>query len=458
MAVSYFLRTKTNKSDTLATIWVRIRSRKNDMDFRTPSPYCIAPTEWNADRRRPKNGKAPELKKALDNLETHLEKYISDRLTVGEGFTPDDIRMEIETFTQGKQSKNAPTGISDFLPFLISQMKSGDLKFKGANIDYDTAKAWQVFANVLVGGGKGCEDMVGFLDYEKKRQKKVIKWENIDQQVADDFLKYCEEERGFLPSTINKFVISWRALIRYAGDRYGIHNNVKAAKFFNKVAEPNTVRPYLSEEELEALMAMELDGLRAQVRDVFVIGVLTAQRVSDYANLTRANIGFTPRGVKVLRIEQEKTGQLVTIPISAELDAILERYDFRPPHIGAQILNRYVKDILRDLSETVESLKTPFVVSLSKAERDAEKAGKVKFDRNEEGQVVRPKYELVTTHTARRTGATLMHLSGVLNDYQIMRVTGHKTPQIFAHYLSQSGDEIAEEIAAAQKAAKDAQD
>ena len=36
------------------------------------------------------------------------------------------------------------------------------------------------------------------------------------------------------------------------------------------------------------------------------------------------------------------------------------------------------------------------------------------------------KYELIGTHTARRTGATLMYLAGI-PIYDIMRVTGHKS-------------------------------
>ena len=453
MAVSFFIRSKASKSDKLATVWVRIRSRKQDLDFRTPSPYSIAPTEWNADRRRPKNGKAPELKRQLDKLENHLEKYIEGRLALSEQITPDDIRAEIDKATGATQGAEVPTDIARFLDFLLEQMKSGDLLFKGNRIDDDTTKAWTVFRNLLVGGGKGNEKVPGFLEYERKRGKAVT-WNSISQQTADDFVTYCQNVRQFLPSTTNKYVISWRALVRYSGDRYGIHNNLKAAHYFNKVQEANTTRAYLTEEEFDALLAMDLDGLKAQVRDVFCIGVLTSQRVSDYASLSRNDVGYTAKGVKVLRLVQQKTGTAVTIPITPELDGILERYDYQPPHIGAQILNRYIKLILKDLSESVPSLKTPFVVELSKRERDAEKEGKVSYERDEEGRVVLPKYQTITTHSARRSGITLLHLGGVLSDYQIRRISGHATESVYNHYLSQSGDEIAEEIHAAQEAAK----
>ena len=45
-----------------------------------------------------------------------------------------------------------------------------------------------------------------------------------------------------------------------------------------------------------------------------------------------------------------------------------------------------------------------------------------------------PKYKLIHTHTARRTGATLMYLDGV-DIYDIMKVTGHTTPEMLKKYI-----------------------
>lgn len=56
-----------------------------------------------------------------------------------------------------------------------------------------------------------------------------------------------------------------------------------------------------------------------------------------------------------------------------------------------------------------------------------------------------PKYELVHTHTARRTGATLMYLSG-MDIYDIMKITGHSTPAMLKKYIKADELEVVDKI------------
>ena len=56
------------------------------------------------------------------------------------------------------------------------------------------------------------------------------------------------------------------------------------------------------------------------------------------------------------------------------------------------------------------------------------------------------KYKLVTTHTARRTGATLMYLEGV-DTLSVMRITGHKTEKEFMKYIRVGEEENAALVA-----------
>lgn len=53
-----------------------------------------------------------------------------------------------------------------------------------------------------------------------------------------------------------------------------------------------------------------------------------------------------------------------------------------------------------------------------------------------------PKYTLVTTHTARRTGATLMYLDGI-DLLTIMKFTGHQTEAEFLKYIRVTAEENA---------------
>ena len=56
-----------------------------------------------------------------------------------------------------------------------------------------------------------------------------------------------------------------------------------------------------------------------------------------------------------------------------------------------------------------------------------------------------PKYKLTHSHTARRTGATLMYLSG-MEIYDIMKVTGHSTPIMLKKYIKADQLEVVEKI------------
>ena len=112
--------------------------------------------------------------------------------------------------------------------------------------------------------------------------------------------------------------------------------------------------------------------------------------------------------------------------MSSELKSILERYDYQLPRLEDQVLNRYMKDIckLAGLNELIEI--------------QSSKGGILKKE-------FKHKWELVHTHTARRTGATLMYLAG-MDYYDIMRITGHTSPTMLKKYIKVDSLEVTDKI------------
>ena len=53
-----------------------------------------------------------------------------------------------------------------------------------------------------------------------------------------------------------------------------------------------------------------------------------------------------------------------------------------------------------------------------------------------------PKYKLITTHTARKSGATNMYLAGIPS-IDIMKLTGHTTEVSFLKYIKVTKQETA---------------
>lgn len=98
----------------------------------------------------------------------------------------------------------------------------------------------------------------------------------------------------------------------------GVHDNQRAASLIVKKKiedREKAVEIYLTESELQALCEMPLTGKNAHIRDVFLIGCYTCQRVSDYNNLNADCFETTRRDTRIIRIVQQKTKTEVTIPI-----------------------------------------------------------------------------------------------------------------------------------------------
>ena len=90
-----------------------------------------------------------------------------------------------------------------------------------------------------------------------------------------------------MAKVVNKHLTNLKALIN-AAFIDGIHNNQRAASLIvkRKVEDrEKAVEIYLTEAELQALYEMPLTGMNSIVRDVFLIGCYTCQRISDYNNL-----------------------------------------------------------------------------------------------------------------------------------------------------------------------------
>ena len=70
------------------------------------------------------------------------------------------------------------------------------------------------------------------------------------------------------------------------------------------------------------------------------------------------------------------------------------------------------------------------------------------YQRNSKGQVIRPKWSLVSSHTGRRSYVTNTLNEGVLTAQDIMSNTGHKSEKIFRHYDKTQAEMRARQIAA----------
>jgi hypothetical protein len=150
----------------------------------------------------------------------------------------------------------------------------------------------------------------------------------------------------------------------------------------------------------------------------------------------------------VIKKVQTKTTTQVVIPIlDNKLKNILEKYNYKVPEITDQVMNRHLKSIGKKLSHTVKSLGKDVQTILTKGERKAEAKKKKIFRYDEDGNVIKYKWELIATHIGRRTCATNMYLSKKYDIREMMLVTGHKKVETFMKYIKLGLDEEAHKLA-----------
>lgn len=344
------------------------------------------------------------------------------------------IRKELaEAEKQAKKLQEEKADVLLFMQNFLDGIRSGEIKNGAETYNKNTCKVWSNFLGIL----------------KRFYETNPFTWTDINKSLTDRFVCFMEDE-GYMVKSINKYLICFRAMVGYAYEQ-GMHENTLALKSFSKkkVQESDKAKEiYLTESELQALYEMKLDGLKEKIRDVFLVGCYTCQRFSDYSRLERENFTTTAKGTRIVRIVQEKTGNSVVIPIlNDNLLRIAERYDYEIPHVNDVVLNRYIKQILKELSETVPTLARLERTVLTMKERAKEERGEVSFMRDAKGHVVKPRYDLVSSHTARRSGITNLYLTGLFDSFQMMSVSGHKDEKTFNEYIKLSSDEIADAIA-----------
>lgn len=247
---------------------------------------------------------------------------------------------------------------------------------------------------------------------------------SVTAEFLDDFIIYLEDQ-GLRHNTIVGYIQKIQTLIRRASQyNYAVDNT------YNEIdlqCEP-TNAVFLSMNEIARIYYYKFEKQdkrksKERIRDLFVIGCLTALRYSDYSTLTKDNF----QGDYLVK-RTKKTNVDVKIPLHAYVKEIYAKYGgVIPCKLCIQYVNKYLKVIMKEIG-----LNDLITYSFTKG-------GKLIT-------VTREKWELISSHTARRSAATNMYLTGRMTTLEIMRMTGHRTEQNFFRYIRLTNDDTARSI------------
>ena len=392
---------------------VHLVIRWNNQKIAINTGYNAHPPQWNKSKQRLDTSNSNPKRLLNQQINAHLSHRTAEAENLFTEFettqkrkpSPEELRALLnQAFGRKGADTQKAASLFDFVDSLLKEIATGINPKTNKPYSPKTPNTYRQCLNKLK-------------DYATAKKKRI----DFDTITLDFYLSFLEylTRQGFKKNYIGKIIKTLKTFMNEGLER-GLTTNTahKGRRFVVPREKANNI--YLTIEELTAMFNMDLSKNKRleNVRDLFLFGCFTGLRFSDFSKVKPGNIDTTEG---IIDIETQKTGELVSIPILPITKAILRKYEGKttnglPQSISNQKFNQYLKEIAARLPE----LHTPV------------------FDEYEQnGKMVSktsPKWQKVTTHTARRSFATNMFKQG-FPTYTIMKITGHRTEAAFLTYL-----------------------
>ena len=417
-----------DKSERETLIYLTIRIDKKRVKWSTGEK--VNPKDWNTQTRRAivraRNLEAQTLNERLDNYAKEAVALHSDwQLSTPAGlatYNPDKYKLELEYrlgIKERPESKTEKLDTSDFVRFAESVR---DHRKDSTGIVRGTWKVLNNHTNLL-------------REFADLRHGGSVAFTEVDELFLDGFKKFLFRTKGHNRRTVHKVMVTLRSIASRAADRnlmtYDKRFRSWAKQEFRKLPQPALTRP-----EFDKVAALDLsENIRLEkVRDLFLIGVATAQRWSDYSKLSPKNFhALTGGRYRYFIASQQKTSKEAGGPVMSWIIPTLKKYgyigdsDFNPPKISGQRFNDYLKEVIKlalpDATLTIYN--------------DREQV-------DHEGTEVE-KWTKISSHAARRTAVGLLRSMKAPDD-QIQKMTGHKTLSELDGYDVRDAETLALEL------------
>ncbi|MET0636151.1 MAG: site-specific integrase [Chitinophagaceae bacterium] len=260
---------------------------------------------------------------------------------------------------------------------------------------------------------------------------KTLDFKELDYNYYEAFVEFLTYDYaqlrkkqavyGVKVNTIGKTIKQLRVFVKDRVRRKLIHP-VDLSDY--KIPEEESDAIYLTHDEIEKIYTVQLPELNSltEYRNLFVLGCLTGLRFSDYSQLKPEDLRRD-----MLYKKQEKSEHWVVIPLRKEAKLIFtDQFRNRIPKLSNPEFNLHIKTLGK-----MAGLTQPIKFSYKKG--------------NKVIDVIKPKYEWITSHTARRSFCTNEFLAGTPVKL-IMKISGHKNEKDFYKYIRVSPEEAANKI------------
>jgi len=413
MASVVFLYRSTKDSACL-TARLLFRIDKKDFILASKTKLDVTKTYWNKKHStKSKDISVINKQTQINNELNKITQFILNEFD--KSSAPDQLNNKWLTnqidnyYKPTKDPKNIPKDIVRFIDYYIELRKS---EVKPASL-----KKFNVIKHKLqrLEGASG----------------KTIYISEINEDFKQEFYNYCKEEK-YSQNTIQRELNIIKTFCKFARSK-GIEVDSELDSL--KLPKEKIDNIYLSLEEIELIENAEIEQPHLiNATEWLIISCFTGQRISDFMRFTKEMIRIE-KGKSLIEFEQQKTGKLMTIPIHAKVQQILDKNKGEFPYrISDQRYNDYIKEVCKiaGIDEEIQG----------KKQLNISKENETKKIRRVEG--VYPKYELVTSHIGRRSFATNYY--GDIPTSYLIYVTGHSSEVMFLNYIGKSNKDMALEL------------
>ncbi len=419
MAVNFYLDKRSDKKGDNPIIVSIIIQRER---FLTSTGHSINPDKWIKESQRVKQGSTNgkgitynTINSRLSDIESFFAKIENNLQTSEAGQQVVDLKqLYAEKFRVNHRQKLKEKTIFNHIDEFITEA--------GRINDWTTATVEKFEA----------------LKIHLQKFNPALTYEHLNEKGLLFFVEHLKKtpllakKVGMRNSTIKKQLGFLKWFLRWATKK-GYNTEQSFEKFNPKLKSAQKQIVFLEWTELLHLYSFDFTtatdskgqpltpGVMQtydKVRDVFCFSALTGLRYSDVANLKRSNIIDD-----CIVITSIKDVDNLTIELNDRAKAILQKYekisfpyDTALPIITNQRMNEYLKEIGK-----ICKFDTPIT--------------EVYYKGNDRIEEVKPKYEHIGTHTARRTFISNALMKGIPTNV-VMKWTGHSDYNAMKPYIA----------------------
>ena len=412
--VNFRLRSQANKNVSIK-IYLST-GRGNLIELNTG--FTINPKDWSETTNRPKQN-STENKQIFNNLKK-LESFIFENLNndLGKGILIDIHWLQNQINNCFERIEKTDNGLlSNHIQYIIDNANTR--KIKG------TSKIGISQSRI-----KNLETFKKLVEVYQKEIKKQINFLDINKQFVDRFTNWLMNTKKYSTNYSGKVIDNLKTVCLDA-EKLDIKTNpyIKQIEGFSESNKDRYIVT-LSIDELNTISNTDITNpAYNNARNWLLIGCEIGQRAGDLLNITKDNIRYKG-GNMYLDLTQQKTGKSVTIGIvNPRIVDIIEN-NF-PHKISTQKLNFYIKKVC-EIAEINE---------MTEGKRLNPKAKKDNPETMRKVLGFYPKYELITTHSFRRSFATNYYKK--IPTPILIGITAHSKESLFLHYINRVEDKDA---------------